>query len=205
MAQTLGPYRDEIYALLGDRNMLNHDVYPVLAWKANPKNRRRHNGIVPFRGNISLEIYSRLMNWVYHILLGAPHTQRPDWVWDGLLQHVMVIWLANNGQHNNNDASVSRIVGGEVYAHAWAELICKVPSIDMDVDSDMLERLEVRMFDESKAAGRAGNQQWGLSSGILQERWSPYDRGRSDGCRVISEQKHNEETEVCSYSLIVFV
>ncbi|TFK34965.1 hypothetical protein BDQ12DRAFT_580868, partial [Crucibulum laeve] len=43
-----------------------------------------------------------------------------------------------------------------------------------DVDLECLAALEEQMFENSVAAGVAGNQQWGLDAGSHMDRWNPY-------------------------------
>ncbi len=47
----------------------------------------------------------------------------------------------------------------------------------VDIDHEAVDFLEGRMFTQSKTAGPAGNQQWGLDAGPHQDRWHPYSEG----------------------------
>jgi hypothetical protein len=44
----------------------------------------------------------------------------------------------------------------------------------IDVDREALMQLERRMFENTQAAGPAGNHQWGIDVGPHQDRWDPY-------------------------------
>lgn len=44
----------------------------------------------------------------------------------------------------------------------------------VDVDSECLADLEHMLFENSLAAGPAGNRQWGLDAGPHQYSWDPY-------------------------------
>ncbi|KAF8131752.1 hypothetical protein K438DRAFT_1490392, partial [Mycena galopus ATCC 62051] len=39
---------------------------------------------------------------------------------------------------------------------------------------ECLGYVEVRLFENSKCTGQAGNHQWGLDSGAHQDSWNPY-------------------------------
>ncbi|KAF8176214.1 hypothetical protein K438DRAFT_1478619, partial [Mycena galopus ATCC 62051] len=43
-----------------------------------------------------------------------------------------------------------------------------------DIDHECLNIFEERLFEQSRVAGRAGNQQWGLDIGTHQDNWNPY-------------------------------
>ena len=45
----------------------------------------------------------------------------------------------------------------------------------MDVDLEAITLLDRAMFDRSESAGVAGNSQWGLDIGMLEDNWNPYD------------------------------
>ncbi|KAG2098404.1 uncharacterized protein F5147DRAFT_713836, partial [Suillus discolor] len=59
---------------------------------------------------------------------------------------------------------------------AWADLMISYPtnSFVADIDLKCLTTLEARMFEDSKEAGPAGNQQWGLDAGQHHRRWNVY-------------------------------
>ena len=46
---------------------------------------------------------------------------------------------------------------------------------EVDVERECLDKLEEEMFERSKAAGIAGEWQWGLDAGDHQDAWDPYD------------------------------
>jgi hypothetical protein len=46
------------------------------------------------------------------------------------------------------------------------------PRSSADVDCETIGLLERRMFETSKAAGKAGYQQWGLDAGNGQGKWN---------------------------------
>ena len=68
--------------------------------------------------------------------------------------------------------------------HAWKLQMEPTPFLkSVDVDREALEALEEKMFECSSKAGPAGNMQWGLDAGPLQNSWSPYLLDWSDGTR----------------------
>ncbi|KZP27480.1 hypothetical protein FIBSPDRAFT_730615 [Athelia psychrophila] len=56
--------------------------------------------------------------------------------------------------------------------------------LPVDVDGECLADLEHLLFENSAAAGLAGNQQWGLDAGPHQHNWDPYVHFPSVGNRA---------------------
>ena len=59
----------------------------------------------------------------------------------------------------------------EIQANGDAELLWQ----EVDVERECLTKLEEEMFERSRAAGIAGEYQWGLDAGDHQDTWNPYD------------------------------
>lgn len=57
---------------------------------------------------------------------------------------------------------------------AWRYQTSHNASEILDIDLQCLASFEERLFEDSFAAGRAGNQQWGLDVGPHPNGWNPY-------------------------------
>lgn len=172
-----------------DSDTLSHQTYPVLAWKA--ANSKLHKGVVPLTGKLEDDISSQIINWIYHKVakdLKGTTGSKNRWVYNGGLQHGLMIWIA---EQNGGNRTL-----------AWKQLVHDVRPVHADIDMMIVSILEDHMFDMRKIAGPAGNMQWGLDVGILQETWSPYELGSE--CRVLPIGKFEEETSVC-HSLIIML
>ncbi|KAJ6516560.1 hypothetical protein C8R47DRAFT_960861 [Mycena vitilis] len=60
-----------------------------------------------------------------------------------------------------------------------------------------LNVFEERLFEYSLAAGRAGNQQWGLDAGPHQDNWNPYANIPAHWNHDDRENESESELEVC--------
>ncbi|KIK66734.1 hypothetical protein GYMLUDRAFT_238970 [Collybiopsis luxurians FD-317 M1] len=60
-------------------------------------------------------------------------------------------------------------------AYTGLSLDGKVKIEPVDADLEAITFLDHAMFDRSEAAGFAGNSQWGLDIGMLEDNWNPYD------------------------------
>ncbi|KAH6889065.1 hypothetical protein BKA70DRAFT_1541345 [Coprinopsis sp. MPI-PUGE-AT-0042] len=146
-----------------------------------------------FSGTLTVEDRAGVANWVERHVAGGDTLRRPHWFGKVTLAHAFTLLItyrlgelldspkaAQRHQlplpaHLTHQSSHTEIVNA-----AWTLL--RTPSeIDtpwknVDVDRECLQNFEERLFERSWAAGRAGNQQWGLNAGTHQDRWNPYLR-----------------------------
>lgn len=83
-----------------------------------------------------------------------------------------------------------------------------VRELSADVDLETLGFLEQRMFEDSCAAGLAGNQWWGLDAGCHHDDWSPYmglPSEWSHGDRVEEEDEHEVRTVSLNVGSIAYI
>jgi hypothetical protein len=89
-----------------------------------------------------------------------------------------------------------------ILSQAWDSQMRRVAddTTIADVDLECLNSLERRMFEVSKAAGRAGYWQWGLDVGDHQEGWDLYGNLPAEwhhNDAPLDDDAHAAEQEVC--------
>ncbi|KAG0695256.1 hypothetical protein DFH29DRAFT_814384, partial [Suillus ampliporus] len=178
----LRPHIAALQRLLDSPN-LNQDEaerYPVMDFIIRSK--KKPDGVgaysIPFCGDISSREYAKIARWFSDNIPGAP-SQVQKWLGGMPLVHAFTLVVAHRkagefkkrAQAQNKEWHDSKLL-----RMAWADLMISYPtdSFVADVDLECLIALEARMFEDSKEAGAAGNQQWGLDAGQHHRRWNPY-------------------------------
>ncbi|KAG0692894.1 hypothetical protein DFH29DRAFT_816991, partial [Suillus ampliporus] len=178
----LRPHIAALQRLLDSPN-LNQDEaerYPVMDFIIRSK--KKPDGVgaysIPFCGDISSREYAKIARWFSDNIPGAP-SQVQKWLGGMPLVHAFTLVVAHRkagefkkrAQAQNKEWHDSKLL-----RMAWADLMISYPtdSFVADVDLECLTALEARMFEDSKEAGAAGNQQWGLDAGQHHRRWNPY-------------------------------
>jgi hypothetical protein len=218
----LSPHLDLLEALVNkDPDTLDIDDYPVMRWQASVS-----NGSRVFRGGdinttpwyyFTLSPTDRAMthNWIINHVDGAKGIhEQARWRRDRHLQsHVgTLLILARNRERylaspdcpqrtESNGLEIQRFL----LTQAWETQMTVIdkPSEPDDVDADALVALEDCMFDDSQAAGEAGNEQWGLDAGDHQSCWNPY-RGASGYGDHSPRRKDESESELEVSCLHIF-
>lgn len=115
-------------------------------------------------------------------------------------------WLTKLPHAHANTLYVAhraRVAGGQdmsdatLLAELWKVLLTadKADEGHKDVDHEAVVTLEQDMFENSKRAGIAGNQQWGLDAGDHQDRWGVYS-GLPQSWTPGDRQEGDDEHEV---------
>ncbi|KAJ6457808.1 hypothetical protein C8R47DRAFT_1203316 [Mycena vitilis] len=138
----------------------------------------RHGGI-PYTGNLPSIDCARIANWVYHCVSGAKNSV-VKWMGRVPLAHAYLILIAYRNQadilteieHSAKHINMDRQAA--IFDIAWRYQKRPGSFRFVDVDHECLNIFEERLFEYSLAAGRAGNQQWGLDVGPHQDNWNPY-------------------------------
>ena len=139
-----------------------------------------------FNNGISLSDRAGINNWYHTHIPGAP--QSKDWFERLPIAHARTCSLlhVNRAVFIKNSKYLTLTNDQERVRHllrrAWKLQMEPTPFLEsVDVDREALKALEEKMFECSSKAGPAGNMQWGLDAGPLQNSWSPYLLDWSDG------------------------
>ncbi|KAF9468215.1 hypothetical protein BDZ94DRAFT_1184677 [Collybia nuda] len=137
-------------------------------------------GIISDAGDLTFIERAQIENWFYNSIPGAKESN--DWIGHIPLAHAFTIVLAewrkdrlfedSNGiscDNNGNNSATTLL-----WDLAWDYQRRTTYRPTIDVDLECLGALEERMFENSRTAGIAGNQQWGLDAGLHQGKWNPY-------------------------------
>ncbi|KAF5365496.1 hypothetical protein D9757_012971 [Collybiopsis confluens] len=161
------------------------DSIPALKWL---HSRSQKDSKIPFFcGGITLDEQARI-NHFFHEFIVAGRRLHPS-QWDLPLAHCRTIFVADRYRDEFlkmpecPSAQMCEEVENFVLSQAWGRLDEYTGlSLDgewkimpLDVDMEALILLDRVMFDRSEDAGVAGNSQWGLDVGMLEDNWDPYD------------------------------
>ncbi|KAG2335356.1 hypothetical protein BDR05DRAFT_1036091, partial [Suillus weaverae] len=188
-----GPLLTDIFEQPDPAKMRN--TVPVLGYLADlsEKTGRKHT-TVPYCGDLSLTDCAQIANWIYHHIRGASN-QIINWLNCATYAHACTIVVAKHKKNqlqelvqnilterHSSAPDVNSVPTPEEQANAmlqaaWLDLQLSYDqsAMDIDVDLECVGILEQRMFEESLAAGAAGNEQWGKDAGTHQDRWNPYE------------------------------
>ncbi|KAF5371934.1 hypothetical protein D9757_011489 [Collybiopsis confluens] len=161
------------------------DSIPALKWL---HSRSQKDSKIPFFcGGITLDEQARI-NHFFHEFIVAGRRLHPS-QWDPPLAHCRTIFVADRYRDEFlkmpecPSSQMCEEVENFVLSQAWGRLDEYTGlSLDgewkimpLDVDMEALILLDRVMFDRSEDAGVAGNSQWGLDVGMLEDNWDPYD------------------------------
>lgn len=200
----LEPHAEILRSLFVDpANVNEHDV-PAKEYLI--QTRASLDSVIIDAGDLTFAERGRISNWFEtHIALDQVNA-RPLWVSKLPLAHAYTLVLATRMRpqivqeteypHESSALEQERHILTRAWAHQshvsvslWAET---------DVDKECIERLEERMFERSKAAGTAGNWQWGMDAGTHQGGWNAY-QGTPDQWNYNDRSDHDSELEVTTY------
>ncbi|TFK33496.1 hypothetical protein BDQ12DRAFT_615157, partial [Crucibulum laeve] len=161
------------------------------------------NSLVTKAGDLSVTDRGCISNWFEtHITLGQVEAC-PLWMGKLPLAHAFTLVLAARLQtqiiqdikypHEAGLVEQKRYILQSAWRHQCSKAIS--PWADTDVDKECLESLEEHMFERSKAAGTAGNWQWGMDSGTHQGGWNAY-QGTAESWNHGDRSEHDSELEV---------
>ncbi|EPQ59388.1 hypothetical protein GLOTRDRAFT_70775 [Gloeophyllum trabeum ATCC 11539] len=141
------------------------------------------SGTVPHTGELSLVERAQVGSWFIHNITDA-RAKQSLWVGRAAYAHAVTLLLANRHKeqilqeskypHNGTRAEQDAFILEKAYEHQKGSVGDEYLSADTDVDQECLLSFEERLFENSAAAGVAGNHQWGLDAGPHQDNWNPY-------------------------------
>ncbi|KAJ6601491.1 hypothetical protein B0H10DRAFT_1824052 [Mycena sp. CBHHK59/15] len=189
----LRPHMHVLSDLLSDfESPGKHDDIPaaIFARKARSSPQRAsealRNGGIPFTGGLDLVDCARVSNWFYSVIPGAK-SHVVLWLGRVPLAHAYTLVIAarnrkeiirrlKDGRMKEGKSGQARHIEADILEAAWEYQMTRPLSVlrAVDVDRECLGAFEERLFEDSAAAGRAGNRQWGLDAGEHQDDWNPY-------------------------------
>ncbi|TFK35257.1 hypothetical protein BDQ12DRAFT_668748 [Crucibulum laeve] len=151
------------------------------------------NSLVTKAGDLSVTDCGCISNWFEtHITLGQVEAC-PLWMGKLPLAHAFTLIIQDiKYPHEAGLVEQKRYILQSAWRHQCSKAIS--PWADTDVDKECLESLEECMFEWSKAAGTAGNWQWGMDSGTHQGGWNAY-QGTPESWNHGDCSEHDSELE----------
>ncbi|KAF5319194.1 hypothetical protein D9619_008741 [Psilocybe cf. subviscida] len=186
----LRPHADLLYQLLVAPKDVDRQHVPAIGWVEETRNavpiskenapmawvesskRDLSTVLIVHTGGLSVVERAQVANWVeVNICKGDKHL-RWDWLMKLPNAHALTLYLAHRMQASEEDG----VEGVDLVAKAWKVLLTakELDEGHVDVDREAVVLLEEDMLEDSKRAGIAGSQQWGLDAGDHQERWGVY-------------------------------
>lgn len=142
---------------------------------------------VPYMGGLADDDGARINNWFHVKTEKKSDIRKEQWMLLSPVAHAATLLLASRMEAQDEREGVvkTETYHSDLLQRAWSrqqEGHGKTPRgaqrpEPVDVDREAVGFLEDRMFTQSKAAGPAGNQQWGLDAGPHQDHWHPYSEG----------------------------
>ncbi|KAG1744438.1 hypothetical protein EDB19DRAFT_1961697, partial [Suillus lakei] len=164
-----------------DLTQCGAEAYPVIDYIMQSK-KNLLDGVgaysIPYCSDISSRKYAKIAHWFSDNIPGASD-QVEKWLSGMPLVHAFTLVVAHRKASDFKkqvEAWNEEWNDSELLKMVWADLMISYPadSFMADVDLKCLASLEARMFEDSKEAGPAGNQQWGLDAGQHHRRWNVY-------------------------------
>lgn len=141
------------------------------------------NGLIPHTGELSLLERGQINNWIVNNIREARKNQN---LWIGRVAYAHAVTLILASRHrerflrepefprNASAADQQTFILQAAYRHQKEHVSEEYLLHGVDVDRECLFLFEERLFENSAAAGSAGNHQWGLDAGPHQDNWNPY-------------------------------
>ncbi|KAJ7504614.1 hypothetical protein B0H11DRAFT_1709555 [Mycena galericulata] len=182
--KALRPYLGDLEKLLANSDGDSPSV-PASVFSRAQKNAKGkcfetlRQGGVPYTGELSSSDCARVANWFYNCVPGSQNSV-VNWLMRVPGAHACTILIAYrnleeimaeiqiNPRYDNMDQQTA------IFKIAWQRQTSRSRFQFVDVDHECLNIFEERLFEDSCAAGCAGNRQWGLDVGPHQNGWNPY-------------------------------
>ncbi|KAK7460503.1 hypothetical protein VKT23_009223 [Stygiomarasmius scandens] len=142
-----------------------------------------------FCGGLSLDDQARVLNWIYtkfpkhnpvNLELAAAHARTL------LLAYRHHNEFLETHSDSDNDhltewQCILKRAWDRLHDYTGKTIDGKIKQEGVDVDYEAVSILEEVMFDRTESAGAAGNCQWGLDVGPLEDGWFPYNGPEAQG------------------------
>ena len=175
--EALQPYVDSLRELLRNPKLADVRNVPAMEWLGKRDPLRT---VIPWTGNLSVDDRAKIANW-FETHIAIDKKLRNKWLGLLPLAHTFTLFIGSQllqVEKPPQKTDVAKLSHQERMEMAWeiqvngdVELLWQ----EVDVDRECLTKLEEEMFERSKAAGIAGEYQWGLDAGDHQDTWNPYD------------------------------
>jgi hypothetical protein len=173
--EALHPYVDSLRELLRNPKLADVRSVPAMGWLGKQDPIRT---LIPRTGNLSVVERAQIANWFEtHIAIDKKIRN----MWLGLLPlaHTFTLFIGSQLlQKPPRKTDTAKLSHQELMEMAWEMQVNGDVNLlwqEVDVDRECLGKLEEEIFERSKAAGIAGEYQWGLDAGDHQDAWNPYD------------------------------
>jgi hypothetical protein len=170
----LQPHIKSLRRLLHSAKAADVRLVPAKGWldKRDPQ-----RTLIPCVGNLSVTNRARIANW-FETHVAVDKKLRNNWLGLLPLAHAFTLFIASQLISNPPPKTNTKELSEErLLEMAW-EIQTKGDEASLwkgiDVECECLARLEEELFERSRAAGIAGDYQWGLDAGDHQEAWNPY-------------------------------
>ena len=186
--QVLSPNRELLMQLVCNPRSVNKELVPVMGYiNALDEDGNRGQGatamlhanltidgagvIAIMHGNLTLEERAWINNWFATNIEQAAVT-RLHWYGSVAVVHARTLLIMSRLTDIMEDME-----NGDLHAKllkmAW-EIVRSGSGFAWDVNREAISKLEEGIFMQTKAAGAAGNKQWGRDRGCIQDGWDPY-------------------------------
>ncbi|KAJ3745201.1 hypothetical protein EV360DRAFT_90130 [Lentinula raphanica] len=202
ISDILNPHRHLLCELAISHAQFTTKQIPCLSWDSGdftPKVEASAN-----RGGLLDTDLAAIHNWLYHKIPRANELEQL-----GMLHYSVAHARTLVVAHHHHTELLQKFSGDFeeqdpfVLSQAWERLMSwtgltidgQVKSESADVNFEAISLLDQIMFDQSKRAGIAGNEQWGLNSGPHKKLWNPYVCGPNVTRGSKRESNNDSETE----------
>ena len=173
--EVLQPYVDSLRELLHNPELADVRSVPAKQWLGKRDPLRT---LIPCTGNLSVVDQAQIANW-FETHVAIDKKLRNTWLGLLPLAHTFTLFIGSQLlEKPPRKCDMAKLSHQELLEMAWdiqengdAELLWQ----EVDVERECLAKLEEEMFERSRAAGIAGEYQWGLDAGEHQDAWNPYD------------------------------
>ncbi|KAF9236619.1 hypothetical protein BU15DRAFT_63878 [Melanogaster broomeanus] len=174
--EMLSRYIPELQALLENPAPDAHPHLPVTQYLLRKGQPPDSSGSYPIKycGDLTLVECAQITKWFFDHVPGAQGTVHM-WLGSVPLAHALTLVIAQRQLSPMLHLQEGEELTTTLQA-AWEYLINQTGKAReaIDVNRECLLAFEERLFEDSLAAGIAGNQQWGLDAGEHQDHWHPY-------------------------------
>jgi hypothetical protein len=198
--EILRPNLGDLQTLLDAPHEADPSHIPVLDYLNNSG--LHLDSTVPYCGDLTINDRAGISHWFWDNVDGA-RARTTEWLGRAALAHsfTLVIAARKREQLVNSDSfealdlrSQRTLLLQAAWRHQYTE--ANRESRIVDVDRECLAAFERRLFECSAVAGPAGNWQWGLDVGHLEQGWCPYNL-TPDDWNDGTYEGNEEELQVC--------
>lgn len=202
----LQPYVDSLRELLRNPKLADVRSVPAMKWLGKRDPLRT---LIPWTGNLSVVDRAQIANWFEtHIAIDNNLRVRNTWLGLLPLTHTFTLFIGSQLlEKPPRKTDIAKLSHQELMETAWKIQVNGDVNLlwqEVDVERECLAKLEEEMFERSKAAGIAGEYQWGLDGGDHQDSWNPYDGLPSEWVYDERVENYDDDEKVSDSSSLEF-